>query len=169
MKLLTCECGCGKTAYYNQLVEVVVEQAVDKTLRQTEEKQRFLVLRACKKPFEEELGYMTLLLIIANKWAPTRKTWAQKLNVLRTFDLWVMRIGQARQVMRLQHATYERTKGFEYARKRAWRSAVMFGCPRFIQGFVARQFLRKMKREAKYEKWRREDIRDAAAAREAKT
>jgi hypothetical protein len=146
-QLLKCECGCGREAYYNQMTEVVVEEAIDESLRQAKTKKRFLVTRGCKKPFEEELGMMTCLQLIVNRWSPKPKTLAQRLNVPRTFVQWWQRVGGALKIMRLQHAIYERTKGFEYARIRATQSAILFGCPRFLQGVLARRFLAAAKRK----------------------
>ena len=142
-----CQCGCNREAYANQLTEVVVDVATDQTLRQAKTKQRFRVLRQCQKPFEEELGMMTCLQLIVNQWAPKPKTLAQKLNVLATLDQWWLRIGAALKVMRLQHAIYERTRGFDYARQRALQSAILFGCPRFLQGFLSKRLLAAARRK----------------------
>lgn len=150
-KLHPCECGCGKEAYWNQLTEVVVEEAIDETLRQTQTKKRFFVLRQCKVAFEEELACMTHLQIIVRFWggvALQRKTALQRLNLIRTFILWWKRIGAAVKVMKLQHAIYERTRGFEYARTRATQSAILFAAPRFSQGLLAKMFLRRAQKKA---------------------
>lgn len=143
-KKLVCECNCGRSAYFNKMVEVVVERAIDHTLRQTQTAKRFLVLKQCKEPFEEELAMKFMLQQIAQAWqrklplSPWR--WVNPFHPMLLFVNWIRRINAARRVMRLQHAIFERTLGFSYARKRAVNSAVLFGAPRWMQGFLARRF-----------------------------
>jgi hypothetical protein len=142
-KLVRCECGCGKELYFNQLVLLEVQEASDKTLRKTKTHRRFFVTPQCREPFTDELALMEILQALARAWAPKKKTVFQELNIVGTFINWCRRMSAARQVLRIQHGIWERTKGFDYARKRALRSAFLFGCPRFMQGFLAKRFARE--------------------------
>ena len=142
--LQQCDCGCGGEAYHSQMVTIEVEQAIDKSLRTAGTTRRFWVLRQCKKPYEEELACSLLLQRLVTVWTPRQKTLLQKLNFLLTFYNWLTRIVVARQVLRLQHAIFERNYGFEYARTRATNSAILFAAPRFMQGFLARRFTRRL-------------------------
>lgn len=140
-----CQCGCGREVYPNQLTEVKVEIAKDQTLRETTNK-RWIVTRGCAQAFESELELLEVLKAIVLRWRPRQKTFWQRANFLRTLDLWWMRIGAARNVMRLNHEIYVRTKGFEWARRNAIQSALLFGAPRFLQEFLAGQFIAQFKR-----------------------
>jgi hypothetical protein len=151
MKVI-CDCGCGGMAYHSQMVVVEAEQAIDKSLRRTTTSKRFWVLRDCKEPFEEELAMTILLRQLATAWVPKpqKKLWLINawLNPLYPWPLhlfnFIRRVNAARKVMRLQHAVWERTRGFEYARTRAMNSALLFGAPRFMQGFLARRLTRRL-------------------------
>lgn len=146
---IQCGCGCGQFAWSNQMADVEIEQATDSTRRRTRTN-RVRVIRACKKPYEEELGLVKCLQVIVMRWASVpRKTFWQKLNFLRTLDDYWMRIGAAIKVLRLNHAIYERPKGFEWARRHAMRSAILMGCPRFMQGFLAKRFRAQWERDNK--------------------
>jgi hypothetical protein len=150
----TCDCGCGRRVYQNKLVQVTVDQAIDQTLRVSKTTKRFFVTADCAEPFEEELGMMVLLEQLIRAWTPDPRSrwwlvnaWLNPLypwpkNIYR----WWRRVGAARRVMRLQHAIYERNKGFAYARARALQSAIMFGAPRFVQGFLARRLTGRLKK-----------------------
>jgi hypothetical protein len=150
-----CDCGCKREVYHNQLVEVTVDRSIDETLRQAQTTKRFWVTRACKVPFEEELRLMMLLQILVEAYPPPAQTrwWLINawLNPLypwpRVLAVWWKRVGAARKVVRFQHAIHERNRGFEYAHTRAMQSGVLFACPRFMQGFMARKFLAKAKRQ----------------------
>jgi hypothetical protein len=148
-----CDCGCGQKVYLNQLVRVTVDEAIDHTLRVSKTKSRFWVTRKCKEPFEEELGMMILLEQLVSAWTPPpRSRWwlvSFWMNPSRPWvDLyrWWRRIGASRRVMQLQHVIWERNKGFAYARARAMQSAILFASPRFVQGFLARRFMGRLKR-----------------------
>ncbi len=129
---VVCQCGCDTPAYWSELTEIRVEQATDESARQTHLVKRFWVLRECKAPFEEELALMRNLTLI--------------LHVYAKKSFW-KRLTRVRQVTRCQHAIYERTHGFKFAHDHAMRSALLFACPRFLQGFLARRFLLKTKRK----------------------
>lgn len=149
-----CDCGCGREVYHNQLVVVAIDTAIDETLRVSKTTKRFWVTRFCKVPFEEELGMMVLLEQLLRAWTPApRSRWWLVNAWLNPFYPWPQnlyrwwrRVHAARRVMRLQHAIWERNKGFEYARARAMQSAILFGTPRFLQGFLARRFMGRLKR-----------------------
>lgn len=141
-----CDCGCGGADYHNRLATVEAEEAIDGNIRQTRTAKRFWVLRECREPFERELGLMIMLEKLVRAWAPKPKTFLQRLNVPRTFYWWCRRVAVARQVMRIQHAIHERTRGFEYAKVRALSSALLFGAPRFMQGLLAWLFIRRLRR-----------------------
>src|ERR1700747_3159403 len=113
-KKMACEWGCGKSAYFNQLTEVVIEEAIDRSIRQTVTSKRFLVLPKCKEAFEHELGMKLILQHLVVAWVPKKKSFAQQLNVPLTLFNWLRRLAAARQVMRLQHAIHERNYGFQY-------------------------------------------------------
>lgn len=142
-----CECGCNQWFHHSKLVAVSIEQATDISLRETKTAKRFFVGRPCEEAFTEELGLLVLLDQLLRAWAPHPKTWVERLNVFRTMWTYWRRIGAARRVLRMTHVIYERTKGFEYAHDRAMRSAILFGCPRFMQGCLARRFLIRAKRK----------------------
>lgn len=158
-----CQCGCERLAYQNELVEVTIERATDKTLRQSKRVQRFEVLRACKESFEEELAMMYSLQVILEHWTPpARGDYWLIYFWLNPFYPWPavlwrywLRVGAALKIMRLQHAIYERSEkikrgdkaGFQWVHDHAVRSAVLFGCPRFMQSFLARRFLIRAKRK----------------------
>lgn len=127
------------------LVEVV--EAKDETLRETKVRKRWRVTPKCKKPFEGELQMLEMLKLYTIRWRPRAKTRWQKVNVIGTFFSWCKRLGAARQVMRLNHTIYERTRGFGWARRHAIKSAILFGCPRFMQGFLSRRFLLRARRK----------------------
>lgn len=149
-----CQCGCGREVYANRLTEVTIDQALDKTLRISRTRKRFWVTRECKEAFEEELGMLHLLEQLARAWAPVPRSqwWLINfwLNPLypwpRVFWSYCRRIRAGRRVMQLQHAIYERNKGFQYARARAIQSLIMFASPRFLQNFLARRFIGRLKR-----------------------
>lgn len=159
-----CDCGCYREQYHSQLVVVTIEQAIDPSLRQTSTSQRFWVLRECKEKFEEELGMMVLLNQLVRAWPPPPKTrwwlinaWLNPLYPWPTrLRSWWRRVGAAKKVMQLQHAIYERPnkirfgekEGFERTRQKAMQSAILFGAPRFLQGFLANRFLIRAKRKA---------------------
>lgn len=143
---IACECGCGRTVYPNELTTVVIEEATDRTLRQVKVVKRFAVTRACKEPFEEELNALQCIKLLSLKWRPYPKSVWQRLNFLSTLDLWWLRIGASLKVMRLMHIAFERRKGFAYARRHALRSMILFAAPRFMQGFLAGQFLKSAQR-----------------------
>lgn len=143
-----CDCGCNQYFYANQLVQVTVDQAIDHTLRVSKTTQRFFVGRNCKEPFEEELGLMILLEQLIRAWTPEPRSRWYLINFWlnpfypwpKALYRWWRRVGAARRLMRVQHAIWERNRGFEYARARALQSATMFGAPRFIQGYLARRY-----------------------------
>lgn len=145
MKVL-CDCGCGQEGWHNQMTKVEVEQAVDQSLRTTGTIKTFWVLFGCRKDFERELGMKFVLQGLVNAWAPKRKTLLQRLNFPLTFCNWCTRIVVAKKVMQLQHEIHERNYGFEYAKTRATNSAVLFAAPRFLQGFLARRFVGRLKK-----------------------
>jgi hypothetical protein len=135
------------------MVEVSIDRAIDHTLRVSKTEKRFWVARECKEPFEEELGMLYLLEQLSRAWVPEPRGrwWLINfwLNPIRPWELlwrYWRRVGAARRVMRLQHAIYERNKGFAYARARAIQSAVMFACPRFLQGFLARRLTGRLQK-----------------------
>lgn len=127
-----CGCGCGQLGYWSHMTEVKVEQATDESGRQTQLVKRFHVLYACRAPFEEELALMRHLALILQCYA-SKSFWR--------------RLPRIRQVTRCQHAIYARTHGFRWAHDHALRSALLFACPRFMQGFLARRFLIRAKRK----------------------
>lgn len=155
MKTMTCECGCGGEGFFNQMVEVKKERAVDETLLKRVTERTFLVLSRCREPFEEELALMELLQQLVVAMAPRGRRW----SLLRYWfvpsapyvDLhdYCLRFGRAVQVMRLQHGIYERTRGYEYARRRALRSGILFASPRFLQGFISKRFTKALAAEEK--------------------
>ncbi len=126
------------------MTEVVIEEAIDRSMRQTVTSKRFLVLPKCRDDFESELGMKLILQKLVVAWAPKQKTVAQKLNVPLTFYNWCRRIVVARRVIQLQHNIHERIYGFEYAHVRAINSGVLFAAPRFMQGFLARRFTARL-------------------------
>lgn len=137
-KQYLCECGCGQFAYFNQLDMVRINEAVDESLRTTKVRATFYVRHACKKAFLDELALQTLLKLLLDKHAQGQfaKPWLYRLNVWNTFRRWRWRIRDSVKVLRLTHAIYERNKGFDYARRRAIRSAVLFAAPRFMAGWL---------------------------------
>lgn len=147
-----CDCGCGREVYHNQLKEIKVEEAIDETLRQSQTKARFWVTPQCVAPYTEELKLMTCLQIIVQAHPPSMQTRYWLINAWlnpfypwpRILRSWWRRVGGALRVMKLQHAIWERTKGFDYARTRAKQSAVLFGAPRFMQGFLARRYTKRL-------------------------
>jgi hypothetical protein len=148
-----CDCGCGRVVYINQLVRVTVDEALDHTLRATKTKSRFWVTRQCKEPFQEELGLMVLLEQLVSAWTPRPRSrwwlvdfWMNPSRPWTDLYRWWRRIGASRRVLRIQHCIWERNKGFAYARARAMQSAILFASPRFLQGFLARRFTRRLKR-----------------------
>jgi hypothetical protein len=152
---VVCDCGCGREVYHNQLVQVIVETPVDETLRQAKTRQRFWVTRECEQPYKEELILMHKLMEITVHYAPRPRTRYWLINAWlnpfypwpRHLRNWWRRVGGAVRVMKLQHAIYERTRGFDYARERALQSAVLCGCPRFMQGFLAKRYMLKAKKK----------------------
>lgn len=130
-KKFRCDCQCGGEDYWNKLQVVEVEQATDKTLRETRIK-RFYVLPDCKEPFEEELAMMQLLEITIRRWAP--KFWWQRMFV-------------ARRVLRLQHGIFVRNKGFDFARQHATRSMILFVAPAFLAKILHRKFAKDLNKE----------------------
>lgn len=160
---VACQCGCGEFGYYNQLEEVKIEQASDHARRQTKLTKRFFVLRKCKPLFEDELRLIKALQILNYIWVPKPKTFHQKCNVALTLYNWCRRMGMARQVMRMVHAIDERTKGFDAAHDHAMRSSILFGAPRFLQGFLARRFLLRAKRKEAKDATRANNARLAKA------
>jgi hypothetical protein len=164
-KLVLCDCGCGQKVYHNQLVEVTVETPVDETLRQAKTKTRFWVTRKCKEPYEEELALMRSLMMITVHYAPKPSTRWWLVNAWlnpfypwpRLLRDWWRRIGGAVKIMRIQHAIYIRPfqlrygpkEGFQRAHDRALQSAILCGCPRFMQGFLAKRYLVKAKNREK--------------------
>lgn len=159
---VACDCQCGRMAYHSQLVEVAIEQAIDISLRQAKTTKRFWVLRDCKEAFEEELGLMVLLNQLVRAYPPAAQTRWWLVNAwLNPFypwpwllRSWWRRVGAARKIMQIQHGIYVRPKqillgpraGFEWAHRHAMQSAILFGCPRFLQGFLAKRFLIRAKR-----------------------
>ena len=151
---VVCDCGCQGTAYHNQMVQVEAEEAVDKDLRKTGTTRRFWVLRECREAFEHELALTIMVRKLAQVWAPppVKRWWLLNawLNPLYPwpwiFYNWIRRINAARQILRMQHAIWERTRGFEYAKVHAINSAVLFGAPRFMQGFLARRFTARLRK-----------------------
>lgn len=144
---MVCMCGCGGKAYHSQMVTVEVEQAIDHDIRKTGTTKRFWVLPKCRKPFEEELALTIILQKLVKAWAPKPLKWWQVTHWPLCLANWIRRIAMARRVMRLQYGIWARTKGFEYARMHATNSALLFGAPRFMQGWLARRFGRKMRKE----------------------
>jgi hypothetical protein len=135
------------------MVVVEIEQAIDNDLRKTGTKKMFWVLPKCRKQFEIELALTILVQKTAQAWAPPArgKWWLVNawLNPYypwpRLLYNWIRRISVARQIMRMQHAIWERTRGFEYAKIHATNSAILFGAPRFMQGFLARRMMQRLK------------------------
>lgn len=169
---VVCDCGCGREVYHNQLVEVTVETPVDETLRQAKTKKRFWVTPACQQPYQEELAMMHALMVITMKCAPQPRTRWWLVNAWlnpfypwpRILYRWWLRVGASVRVMKLQHAIYERTKGFEYARERAMQSAILCACPRFMQGFLAKRYTIKAKRKQEAAKNGKERHADGVTA-----
>lgn len=164
-KEVPCACGCGRLAFHSQLKQVTIEQATDITLRQTKTSKRFWVHRLCEEPFTEELGLMVLLEQLVRAYLPTPRSrwWLANfwLNPSRPYQLlrsWWRRVGAARKVMQIQHGIYVRPKkillgekaGFEWTKRHATQSAILFGCPRFLQNWLNLQMVRRAnKRKAK--------------------
>lgn len=123
-----CGCQCGREDYFNRLETLEIEQALDEAGRRTRVK-RFYVLPEHKEAFEAELGLMQLLQITIRRWA--RKPW-------------YLRIAVTRRVMRLQHGIFERNKGFDFARRHAIRSAVLFAAPAPIAAFLHKRFAKEL-------------------------
>lgn len=139
-KPMLCECGCGRSGFLNQMSTVKVMRATDETLLHKVLDKQFLVLHDCKKPFEEELAIEQLMILRFVAHAPKGKTLLQNLNLVATFRAWVGRLKEAGQILRMQHARWERTKGFEYARQRAIHSAWIFAMPRIAVPYFARRW-----------------------------
>lgn len=164
-KEVACACGCGRKAFHSQLVEVTIEHAVDASLRQTKKGSGFWVTMACREPFEQELGLMILLKQLVQAYTPKpRSRWYLVnfwLNPIRPYQLlrsWWRRVGAACRVMQIQHGIWERPKqmllgrekGFEWTRRHALQSAILFGAPRFLQNWLNLQMVRRAeKRKAK--------------------
>lgn len=154
-KQVKCDCGCGRMAYHSQLTMVTREHPVDDSLRQTATSRRFWVTRQCKKPFEEELVMMEGLNNLVKLYPPPARTRYWLINAWlnpfypwpRLFRSWCRRVKQARKVMQLQHAIFERPKGFEYAHDRALKSALLFGCPGFMQNWLMKRFIAQAEKE----------------------
>lgn len=144
-RVVQCGCGCGKQFHTSQLTTVEICQALDAEGKRTQ-LTRVIVGRACKEPYEIEMGLLKMLQVVSRRWAPKPKTFWQRVNVFGTFHQWIQRIGAAVEVMKTVHAINERNKGFEWAKRHAVQSAVLFGCPRFMQGFLSRRFLLRAKR-----------------------
>jgi hypothetical protein len=150
---IPCDCGCGKEVFNNQLVEVKIEQAIDRSLRKTVTSKRFWVTRECKEPFEQELAMKLLLQQLVEAWTPPARTryylinfWLNPARPPLVLRNWIRRMIAARKVMRLQHEIHERLHGFEYAKVRATNSSILFGAPRFMQGFLARRFTHRLQK-----------------------
>lgn len=163
-----CDCLCGRTAFHSQLKEVAIEQAIDPSLRQTATAQRFWVHPLCEKDFLDELGGMVLINQLVRAWTPPTRTrywlirfWFIPSHPWSDLYRWWRRIGASVKVLRLQHAIYERPykirygeiEGFARVRRKAMQSAILFGCPRFMQGFLYNRLMLRAKRKA---------LRDAA-------
>jgi hypothetical protein len=150
---VVCDCGCGGKAYHSQMVTIETEQAIDKDLRKTGTTKRFWVLPKCREPFERELALTVMVQTMSKAWAPPPVTRWWLLNAWfnplypwpKHLINWIRRLNAARQVMKMQHAIWERTRGFEYAKVHATNSAILFGAPRFMQGFLARRFTKRLR------------------------
>jgi hypothetical protein len=140
-KLVLCECGCGKEVYFNKLTLLEVEEAKDETRREVKQR-RFFVTAECKEPFEQELVLEQLVQALVKAWvrAPASRGFLERLFFPWTFYVWIRRLFVAKKVMQMQHAIWERRKGFDYARKRAVRSAVLFGAPSVLRGWLFKRF-----------------------------
>jgi hypothetical protein len=162
---VVCDCGCGQVAYHSQLTQVIIETPVDETLRQAKTRKRFWVLRGCREAYEEELALMRSLMMITIHFAPKPPVRWGLVNAWlnpfypwpRLLHAWWRRIGGAIKVMRIQHAIYIRPyqlrygpkEGFQRAHDRALQSAILCGCPRFMQGFLAKRYMLKAKKKEK--------------------
>lgn len=127
-KKVACACGCCGEGYWNNLQCIEIEQALDAKGQQTTLK-RLYVLPECEEAYEAELGMMQLLRITIQRWAP---------------KVWWKRLAVARRVLRLQHGIFERNKGFDFARKHAIRSMILFVAPAFLGNFLHRRFAKQM-------------------------
>jgi hypothetical protein len=166
---VACDCGCGRKAYHNQMVIVEAEQAVDREMRKAGMTKRFWVLRECREAFEEELALTVMLQKLVTVWAPpARGRWALVNAWLNPFYPWprllynwIRRVNAARNVMRMQQAVWERTRGFDYAKVHATNSAILFGAPRFMQGFLAKRFSKRLAK-AEQNRVRKIEVKEAA-------
>lgn len=121
MAKLFCDCGCRREEHISKLREIVVDEAIDESLRQVRATKRFLVTADCERPFIEELQAMRLLNGIVRRYMAAP---------------WYTRIGKMRRVLRLQHVIYVRNKGIEVAKRKAIRSAIMFAAPQKVAGWL---------------------------------
>lgn len=130
-KQVECQCGCGQFDWHNKMVVVEAEEAVDHDIRKTGTVRKFWVLSQCREDFEHELALTIMLQKLIRVWYD-KPFWK--------------RIFVAHNVLKMQHKIWERTRGFEYARTHATNSAILFAAPRFIQGFLARRFGKRLAR-----------------------
>lgn len=159
-------------AYMSKMTEVLIEEPTDASMRQTKIIRRFRVIKECARPFEEELGMQQFLKVITIRWRPRQKTPLQRLNLIRTAWRYARRVNDARRVMRLTHAIHERGRmiamgerdGFKWSKDHSIRTAVLFGAPVFLQGFLNRRFLlRARRRQAKIDAAHPPETAQAAA------
>lgn len=155
---LRCECGCKQMVYSNHLTEVTIEEHKDDTMRETVVVKRFRVTKECERPFTQELELQQFLKILAIRWRPKPKTLLQRINLVRTAWRYARRVKDAHKVMRLTHGIHERSRmlamgkeaGFKWTKDHSIRTAVLFGAPVFMQGFLHRRFLlRAVRRQVK--------------------
>lgn len=117
----TCDCGCGGEDYFNRLVEIQIEGAIDESLRRTFVAKRFLVLPQCYDPFMQELQAMKLLNDAVRRY--TRASF-------------YVRLVKMRQVVRLQWLINERNKGDKRARRLSIRSGLLFAAGPRVAGWL---------------------------------
>jgi hypothetical protein len=107
----------------NQMKEVVLEHAIDESLRRTSVGRRFLVLPQCEKAFIEELQASKVLQDIVYRYKRSKSGFFRRL----------MRV---RNVIRLQYVINVRTKGIERTKKLSLRSGILFVASHRVAGWL---------------------------------
>lgn len=109
-----CECGCGRSEWFNKLQTFEIPIAVDESLNQVGVGRRFLVRKECLEDFVQELKALRLLTDMTRRYSGAS---------------WWLRMTRVRNVAKLQFIINIRLKGFEETRKISMRSSIMFALP----------------------------------------
>ena len=113
-KLVKCECGCGNEGPSAAMRNVRLAKTAGGVTRAIK---TWRVLRTCEDHFRKEMALTqeTVRFLQAN----------QKTGIIG-------RALRMRQLVRLQHAIHQRRYGFDYSKKTAIRSGIVFVAPTWI-------------------------------------